>query len=535
MNDAAFTILNISEVQESSTNPRQHFDEKGLTELTESVKTKGVVAPLLVRRVNSHFDLVDGARRLRAAKAAGLDQVPAIVRTLSDDDALEIQVIANLQRQDVHPLDEAEGYKRLLDTKRYDVASLAAKVGKSTSYIYQRLALNNLIPEVKKALWEEKITSGHASLLSRLQSADQKTIAKAMIGHGGNVWSVNHLREHIEEELMCILDAVAFDKKDPMLVNKAGACTVCPKRSGFNKELFNDITTKDRCMDPACFHAKVEAHLSRVRAQAKANGTALVSITLDNWTRTKGVERAASKTWHDDDGWRDAKKGCPRPQTALVGEGDGVGRVMQVCLNKTCKICNPKGRDHGSSGGSHHQKAVTPAARYKRRMEIWENKVEQAAREICYASLIGQIEGEVGRTQLLMLLRELREQNHGGEDVAARLVGVKLPKKDYMRRGTLSSWDSAMKHASDRELVQLLFAMLLQREMIADVSGMRPSDECFASLSAQYGRENGVLSAARAMGRAQLEKSKPKPPKKEKPAGKNIKKEKTKKEVKDDE
>lgn len=516
----------LESIRESASNPRQHFDEKGMAELTESIRTKGVVAPLLLRPMDGFYELVDGARRYRAAKAAGLEDVPAILRHMSDEDALEIQVIANLQRQDVHPLDEAEGYKRLLDTKRYDVAALAAKVGKSMSYIYQRLALNSLIPEVKKALWSDEISTVHGSTLARLQAADQKKIFANMTRWGDGVWPIARLRKHIEEEVMCILDAAGFDKKDPLLVSKAGACTVCPKRSGFNKELFNDITTKDRCTDPVCFRTKVEAHLLRAESQAKANKVKLVRLSDDPYSHIKGVISKASEYSSSSEGWRTAKKGCASPIAGIIADGDSIGKVMQVCTNVACKTCNPRGQSMGTTGRSSGSGAVTPAARYKRRMEIWENKVEDAARQICYQQLVGQIPGEIGRTQLLMLLRELRERNHGGEDVAARLVGVKLPKKDYMHRATLASWEKAMRGVGDTNMVQLLFAMLLQREMISDVSSARPSDECFLSLSDQYGKENGVLSTARAKGREQLEKSKPKPPKKEKKpaAAKNPKK-----------
>jgi len=118
-----FKHVPIDEVRESSTNPRRHFDKKGLEELTASVQTKGILVPLLVvsrqNKGEEWFEIVAGARRYRAAKAAGLAQLPVIVRQLSAEEVLEAQVIENLQREDVHPLDEAKGYEALMKEDMY--------------------------------------------------------------------------------------------------------------------------------------------------------------------------------------------------------------------------------------------------------------------------------------------------------------------------------------------------------------------------------------------------------------------------------
>src|SRR5882762_4802446 len=97
------------ELVESNTNPRKSFDEGALDELAESIRTKGVLSPLLVRRINGHFEIVTGARRYRAAQRAGLEEIPVRVSTFSDAEALEIQIIENIQRADVHPFEEARG------------------------------------------------------------------------------------------------------------------------------------------------------------------------------------------------------------------------------------------------------------------------------------------------------------------------------------------------------------------------------------------------------------------------------------------
>ncbi len=192
-----FQIVPIGKIVESSTNPRRRFSEQGMLDLTESVRKHGVLVPLLVRPVNGHLDsqsrtslairgtecpsyeIIAGARRFRAAKAAELGEIPVRVKEISDTEALELQILENLQREDVHPLEEALGYQALMERAGYEVAAIAAKVAKSESYVYQRLKLAELIEPAKDAFLEDRITAGHAILIARLQAADQEKALEA--------------------------------------------------------------------------------------------------------------------------------------------------------------------------------------------------------------------------------------------------------------------------------------------------------------------------------------------------------------------
>ena len=122
---------------ESSTNPRKTFDKERLEELAESIRCKGILSPLLTRRVNSHFEIVSGARRYRAAKLAGVREAPVRIVVLTDAEALETQIIENLLRSDVHPFEEAQGFRALLEREEaaYTIEKIAAKTGKSAAYI----------------------------------------------------------------------------------------------------------------------------------------------------------------------------------------------------------------------------------------------------------------------------------------------------------------------------------------------------------------------------------------------------------------
>src|ERR1700738_5459266 len=115
-----YMTVSIAELIESSTNPRKVFDEERLEELAGSIRSKGVLAPLLVRRINGHFEIVTGARRYRAAQRAGLDEIPVRIGAFTDEEALEIQIIENIKRADVHPFEEEQGFCALLERESED-------------------------------------------------------------------------------------------------------------------------------------------------------------------------------------------------------------------------------------------------------------------------------------------------------------------------------------------------------------------------------------------------------------------------------
>jgi ParB family chromosome partitioning protein len=168
--------------------PRRHFDETELEALAQSVREKGVLQPLLVRPINeaeAAFELIAGERRWRAAQRAGLHQVPVLVRTLGDIEALEIALIENLQREDLTAIEEAEAYRRLIDQFGRTQAALADAVGKSRSHVANTLRLLGLPETVRRRLEEGALTAGHARAL--LAADDPAALAAEIIRRGLNV------------------------------------------------------------------------------------------------------------------------------------------------------------------------------------------------------------------------------------------------------------------------------------------------------------------------------------------------------------
>lgn len=162
--------------------PRRHFDEIKLQELAESIRAKGVLQPLLVRAVPNTpntFEIVAGERRWHAAQRAGIHEVPVVVRTLSNQEALEIAIIENIQRQDLNPIEEANSFQRLMDEFDYTQDDVAKTVGKSRSYIANTLRLNTLPLNVRTLLSDGTITAGHARTL--ITAADPTALAEAIV------------------------------------------------------------------------------------------------------------------------------------------------------------------------------------------------------------------------------------------------------------------------------------------------------------------------------------------------------------------
>lgn len=171
--ETSFRLAPLTAIIESPMNPRRHYDPTALKELTDSVRTHGVLTPLLVRPHGEVFEIAAGHRRYRAAKEAALEEIPVLVRPMTDVEFLEIITMENLQHEDLHPLDEAEGYQQLLVHAGYDVRRIAERIGLSTKYVYDRVRLLSLTTGAKQLFLTGKITAGHAILLARLSPQDQ--------------------------------------------------------------------------------------------------------------------------------------------------------------------------------------------------------------------------------------------------------------------------------------------------------------------------------------------------------------------------
>lgn len=351
--------LPLALLTESTTNPRRSFDEASLRELAETIRSQGVLSPLLVRPVNEQsFEIVFGVRRYRAAQMAGAETVPARIKLMSDAEVLEAQLIENLQRRDVHPMEEAQGFKALLDLEepKYSVEQIAAKTGKAPAYVTQRLKLIELTNTVVEAFYREEIGVGHALLLAKLPGDKQEEALKACFREdwAGSDRKAKHillpvrsLQVWIEQHVLLLLKDAPFDKRDAHLVAIAGACTDCAKRTGHNKLLFSDLGKQDACTDGTCYQAKVEAHVAVVTKEKPALVRISTAYTKPQEGSTivprgKYVAIHEAKPKDKQQAQRPEYKVCKFTTEAIIADGEGKGTTHKVCVNPACPIHHPK-------------------------------------------------------------------------------------------------------------------------------------------------------------------------------------------------
>ncbi len=173
------TYLPIEEVRRDADQPRKVFDQEKLAELAESIKAQGIIQPIIVRKSGKGYRLIAGERRWRAAQLAGLKEIPAVVREVSDEEAFELALVENLQRADLNPIEEAAGYKQLIDTRSLTQEQIAQRVGKDRSSIANALRLLALPDEVKEMLSRGELDMGHArALLGLPRPADMLALAR---------------------------------------------------------------------------------------------------------------------------------------------------------------------------------------------------------------------------------------------------------------------------------------------------------------------------------------------------------------------
>jgi ParB family chromosome partitioning protein len=181
-------------ILENRFQPRQNYDEAKLEDLKASIKEKGVLQPILVRKNENGYEVVAGERRLRAAKAIGLEQVPVIIKNVTDREALVLALVENIQREELNAIEEAQGFKRLMEEFQFTQEGIAEAIGKDRSTVTNLLRLLRLPEEIQQQVADAKISMGHARALLSLQGeAIQKKMAQSIVDKGLSVRQVEDL------------------------------------------------------------------------------------------------------------------------------------------------------------------------------------------------------------------------------------------------------------------------------------------------------------------------------------------------------
>lgn len=358
-------IIPLSELHESPHNTRQHFDEHKLAELAASMATSGQLTPILARPSalpkKAGFEIAAGHRRRRAAERAGLPSLMVIVKDLDDRTFLEILTIENLQREDVHPLEEAQGYRNLLTIDGYDPKQIAERVGKSESYVYDRLKLLQLVPDAQELFLANRLTLGHAIILARVGADHQKKLIDNTDG-GGGLWrrDVGH----------ATLGLLSPDQED----GKFGGLLPVSVR-----ELQQWIDTHVRFDTADESIPQLFPGTAATLAEAEVKREKVIPITRDYHVHPDAKDEDGSRTygptsWKRADGQTESDRGgreqlttaCDHSVVGLVVSGEGRGDTFRVCIDKKrctihwgdeIKARNQRERARESAGPSSAPKA----------------------------------------------------------------------------------------------------------------------------------------------------------------------------------
>jgi ParB/RepB/Spo0J family partition protein len=303
----------------SPTNPRKFFSEASIAELVTSLSQHGVKTPLSVRpwpadravsadyaaqgSGETLFEIVAGERRYRAAKGAELEDVPCIVQEMTDAEVLELQLIENLQREDLMPLEEAGGYAQMLDLKLADGApaytpeTIALKIGKRVEHVYERLRLLRLPLSARKAMQEGKLPARQGLIIAQQPTGEMREALTAAVltPEDGSEppLSVRGTVELVRSKFMVALRGAPWSLSDAELLASAGACTTCPHRAGNMTATLGDFAgalggygsggkagnDPNVCVNPTCFRAKQDAFWARAVTEAEKSGQKVLSDT----------------------------------------------------------------------------------------------------------------------------------------------------------------------------------------------------------------------------------------------------------------
>jgi ParB family chromosome partitioning protein len=495
-NSQEYRSIPLAELVESTTNPRKAFDERQLEELAESIRSKGVLLPLLVRPVNGHYEIVAGERRYRASKLAGRETVPATVRDLTDAECLEIQLIENLLRADLHPFEEAQGFRALLDQEasKYTIENISSKTGKHPSFIAKRLKLLDLVKPVADVFLAGHITVEHALLISKLgMDAQEKALTHCFDGYYAandnerSLVPVSRLQAWIAQNIYLRLNSVPFSKVDETLVPEAESCANCPKRTGFNTLLFSEVR-EDSCADAACFNRKLDAHI----AQRVAKMPNLVQIS-ENYNATDEI-RILPRRNYVEVVTRKSKKGrearpeeklCSHLTPAIHADGMDKGHLVKVCADPTCKI-------HFES----RQQEEKQRLQWKAERTAANRKAKQtlAFRHRLLADVLKRVKPQLGTEELRMVAQfVLRSLSHELVCRLAKRHGFHNP-KDAHEWQMAEKVRTLSKKADAAALAVLLFeAMLISSAGSATVN---KDDDPLVDAARLYKIDSKALRAA---------------------------------------
>jgi ParB/RepB/Spo0J family partition protein len=445
----------IARIAPNPKNPRVITDKEELAQLTASLKAVGLIQPIVVRPIGDGFQIVAGHRRFAAAKALGWTEIPSVVRACEDKDLLALATTENIQRDDMHPLDEAVACRELTMQEQRTQSEAAALLGKSQPWVAQRLSLLNLSDTLRKAFKAGKFNVAHALAFARIANpkvqdqAYQDFIDQYDQDEGYLSESASCLISYLEENYTTIIKRAPFDTADGTLLAKAPACGACPKRSGACAVLFEELDKKadDRCLDLACWQAKAAAARVRVIEDAKKAGGKIVEGDQAQKVLYGGeYEKLDGQCYEHPKRltWRQVMKGRTYESVVAVRENEVVELVDKKTAREALVALLPK-KEAAKAAKAHDRQVEMKEQERKQRKAAIEKAlterayVHEAARQAA-ASVIRH--GFTRKVQGVVLDHLLQSLNYDGQRQACAMLGLEPVKGQHSRdyAAPLKAW-----------------------------------------------------------------------------------------------
>lgn len=436
----------LNKIVPSQTNPGRQFDPARDSDLVANIRAYGVLQPILLRpaggkgnsfQLEGKLELVAGERRYHCAGKAGRSTIPAVIKQLTDVQALEIQTIENDQREDLDPRAKAAAYHRLW--KAYEaegvpvkerIERMSERLSRKPRTVWNILSSANLIERGNKMLQNGEISPSHVYEISRQPAAVQEELLEYVadeIQYGGSV-SVRELKDYIKQNCNRFLDSAPFDKSDAKLVPAAGACGDCMKNTAVNPNLLDEESKPKKgksaiCTDKQCWKGKTDATLVQIEKTSARAGKELIKVSVES-TAGKGVKLPGE--------WKQVKEqSCQYVASGLIVNGDAPGKQVPVCvMTNVCKT------HWGSSAPERTERRAVSrprSAEENKRMLLKQRgkRADQAYRGDAvkvFRQAVTQLKPEDLRDVALQMI-QMTDRRHRNPIFAA--MGWKTSKSDY--------------------------------------------------------------------------------------------------------
>ncbi len=496
----------LTQIELPANNTRKEINATKFKGLVASIKQDGVLQPILLRPLsgsNGHtrYQIIAGERRFRAAQEAGLSEIPANIRTMDEAQTLSANLTENLQREEIHSLDEAAGFLRMKTELNLDLRAIAQRVAKDVRYVARRMALNDLISEACADLRKERITLAHALEICRLTPEIQPHALAACYEAKYNfnqqtkqredapdrtqpVRHVRYLQQWIAENVHLNLEQAPFPTDEPKLREDGLTCLNCPKRSGYNKTLFADIKHAETCLDPVCYQQKVRAFLQLKGAELEAKHgkpVALISLYYGSDADAPGVvkrdqfepiERKADR--------------CQFAEPTVCVDRQHFGQTKWICREATCKDHLGRGPEVHSHGNGKTGSGTPTETHLARKQELFDIRVDEAVRKRVMGAALKSFTWPLDRAHLNEAIKEFFHRIPGEhQKTISEVMGMEAEETERLRLNDSALLDQ-LADWNDDKLAQLLMlcsfahfgANQYRNNQVSQSAVMRLSEEC---------------------------------------------------------